>query len=104
MLYIKECFNISDMAYHELAQLNPKFPRQSALAKASKNLNVECQIQPTIGKTVRIQQSSVERLRIRCHDILKNNPSFALIKSIHVKITGGGTVISRSFSPFGNSF
>ena len=43
-----------------------------------------------------VQQSIVERLSIRLHHILKNNPSFALRKSIHVKITGDKTVVSRS--------
>ena len=28
-LYVKERFNVSDVAYHELAQLNPALPRQS---------------------------------------------------------------------------
>ena len=95
-LYVKEYFNISDVAYHELAQLNPALPRQSALAKVSKNLNAKCQIQPTPGQTVGVQQSIMERLRIRLRHILKNNPSFALRKSIHVKITGDRTVVSRS--------
>ena len=40
-LYVKERFNVSDVAYHELAQLNPALPRQSELAKVSKNLNAE---------------------------------------------------------------
>lgn len=35
-------------------------------------------------------------LRIRLHHILKNKPSFALRKSICIKITDDGTVVSRS--------
>ena len=38
-LYVKERFNISDVAYHELAQLKPAFPRQSALVKVSKRVS-----------------------------------------------------------------
>lgn len=95
-LYVKERFNISDVAYHELAQINPKLPRKSALAKVSKNMNSEYQIQPTSGETIGVQQSLVERLRIRLHHVLKTNPSFAFKKSIRVKITGDGTVVSRS--------
>jgi len=49
-LYVKERFNISDVAYHELAQINSKLPRKSALAKVSKNMNSEYQIQPTSGE------------------------------------------------------
>ena len=79
------------MVYHELAQLNLAFPHHSALVKVSKNLNAECQIQPTPGQTVGMQQSIVERFRMR----LKNNLSFALRKSIRAKITGDGTVVSR---------
>ena len=41
-LYVKQHFNISDVAYYELAQLNPAFLHQSTLTKASKNLNTEC--------------------------------------------------------------
>lgn len=54
-LYVKEPFNTSDVAYHELAQINLVLPHQSALAKVSKNLNAKCQIQPTPGQTVEVQ-------------------------------------------------
>ena len=96
ILYVKERFNVSDVAYHELAQLNLALPRQSELAKVSKNLNAEYQIMPTPGQTVGVQQSIVERLSIRLRYIQKNSPSFARKKSIRIKITGDGTVISRS--------
>ena len=71
-LYVKERFNVSDVAYHELAQLNPALPHQSELAK---NLNAQCQILPTPGQTVGVQQSIVERLSIRLRYILKASPS-----------------------------
>ena len=95
-LLVKERFNISDVAYHQLAQINPKLPRQSQLTKVSKGMNTAYNIWPTPGQTEGVQQSIVDRLKIRLQHILKKNPSFALRKSIRVKITGDGTVVSRS--------
>jgi len=89
-------FNISDVAYHELAQINPTLPRQSQLTKVSKGMNTAYNVWPTPGQTKGVQQSIVDRLKIRLQHILKNNPSFALRKSIRVKITGDGAVVSRS--------
>ena len=64
-LFVKEHFNISNVAYHELAQINPKLPRQSSLAKVSKEMNAEFEIQPTPGDTLGVQ---LDRLRVRlCH-------------------------------------
>ena len=95
-LYVKERFNISNVAYHELAQINPQLPRQSSLAKASKEMNSEFKIQPTPGNTTGVQQSISDRLRVRLCHVLKSNPSFASKESIRIKITGDGTVVSRS--------
>ena len=54
------------------------------------------EIQPTPGDTLGVQQSIVDRLRVRLCHVLKSNPSFASRESIRVKITGDGTVVSRS--------
>ena len=95
-LYIKDRYNISDVSYHELAMINAELPRISTLAKASKELNTKYTIYPTPGKATGVQQSLKERLGIRIVHLLKLNPSFALKKHIRVKITGDGTVLSRS--------
>ena len=95
-LYIKDQYNISDVSYHELAMINAELPRISTLAKASKELNTKYTIYPTPGKATGVQQSLKERLGIRIVHLLKLNPSFALNKHIRVKITGDGTVVSRS--------
>jgi len=84
------------VTYHELAQINPILPRQSQLTKVSKGMNTAYNIRPTPGQTEGVQQSILDGLKIRLQHVLKNNPSFALRKSICVKITGDGTVVSRS--------
>ena len=96
MLYVKDRYHISDVAYHELAQVNSDLPRKLTLSKASKQLNAKSNIQPTLGQTTGIKQSLEERLIIRLRHALKSDPSFALQSTIRVKITGDGTVVSRS--------
>ena len=61
-LNVKEHFNISNFAYNELAQINPKLPCQSSLSKVSKNMNAEFEIHPTPGNTVATLQQAHIRI------------------------------------------
>ena len=93
-LYVKEKYNISNEAYHELAMTNPKLPSSYRLLKAAKEINIESIIRSTPGKAIGVQQSLKERLTRRLHHLLKVNPNFRQ-SVIQVKITGDGTYVSR---------
>ena len=75
ILYIKEKFNISDKAYHELSMVHPSLPRWLTLNKASKEMDYSSTIYPTPGPIVGIQQSLKDRLTIRLEHVVKINPS-----------------------------
>ena len=94
MLYVKEKFNISNCAYHEMSMISD-LPTAYSLSKAAKQLNGKYILRSTPGKVEGIQQSLTERLRVRIHYLLKKNPKLKT-RNIRVKITGDGTSISRS--------
>lgn len=94
--YIKERFNLSNQAYHELAMVNMELPRTSALIKRARELDSNSLIRPTPGKVVGIQQSLREQLEKRIQILVKTHPSLAESASIRVKVTGDGTHISHS--------
>ncbi len=56
-LYVKERFNISDKAYHELSIVHPSLPRWLTLNKTSKEMDCNSTICPTSGPILGIQQS-----------------------------------------------
>ena len=93
-LYIKDKYNISNEAYHELAMTNPEIPSSYRLLKTVKEINSESIIRSTTGKAIGIQQSLKERLMKRLHHLLKVNPNFQQ-SVIQVKITGDGTCVTR---------
>ena len=66
-LFIKEKYNISNEAYHELAMTIPKLPSSYRLLKAAKEINTESIIRSTPGKAIGVQQSLKERLTRRLH-------------------------------------
>lgn len=63
MLYIKDRYNISGSAYHELASLCHQMPRHYRLKDRISELNSKWRIVPTPEGTVCVQQSFEERLR-----------------------------------------
>ena len=93
-LYIKDKYNISNEAYHELAMINPEIPSSYRLLKTVKEINSESIITSTPGKAIGIQQSLKERLTNRLHHLRRVNPKFQQ-SIIQVKITGDGTCITR---------
>ena len=56
-LYVKERFNISDKAYHELSMVHPSLPRWLTLNKTSKEMDYNSTICPTPEPILGIQQS-----------------------------------------------
>ena len=95
-LYVKEKFNISDKAYHELSMVHPSLPRWSTLNKISKGMDCNSTIFRTPGPILGIQQSLKNRLTIRLEHKVKINPSPKNESTIKVKITGDGTQVSCS--------
>ena len=95
-LYVKEKFNVSDTAYHELCMVNPSLPRWSTLHKVSKQIDSKCDIDAIPGPILGVQQSLKERLQLRLQQLIKNNPSIKDDTCVRVKITGDGTNVSRS--------
>lgn len=64
MLYVKDRFNISGKAYHEMASLCKEMPRHYKLKDKIAALNKHWNIRPTPDNTTGVQQSLEERLRI----------------------------------------
>ena len=62
MLFIKDKFNISGGAYHEMAQLCEKMPRHYQLKQRITELNKLWDIYPTPNGTCGVQQSLKQRL------------------------------------------
>ena len=93
-LYVKERYNLSNAAYHELSMVNSTLPRSCALMKAAKELDIKSIIRPTPGKITGVQQSLTERL-VKCvRWLMKTNSSFTQTSCIRVKLTGDGTAIT----------
>ena len=70
MLYLKDWYNISDSAYHELAKVCKEMPRQYKLKERIRTLNSLWKIQPTPHETQGVQQSLQDRLQLRIQQLL----------------------------------
>ena len=64
MVYVKDRYNISGDAYHEMAQLCRAMPRHYKLKDKIAELNKHWNIHPTPAGTCGIQQSLEDRLRL----------------------------------------
>ena len=95
-LYVKERFNVSDKAYHELSMIHPSLPCWSTINKVAKNINSCCDIYPTPGPILGVQQSLKKRLTTRLQILVNKHPSIKDEAYIRVKLTGDGTRVSRS--------
>ena len=95
-LYVKERFNLSNEAYHEMAMVNTGIPRLNALLKAAKALDTRSIIYPVPGKLQGVQQSLKECLEKKIKNLQRINPTFCKDQVIKVKLTGDGTSVSRS--------
>ena len=95
-LYVKERLNVSDKAYHELSMIRPSLPCWSTINKVAKNINSCCDIYPTPGPILGVQQSLKNRLTTRLQTLVNKYPSIKDEAYIRVKLTGDGTRVSRS--------
>lgn len=98
LLLIKDQYNISSSAYHELSQVCKSLPRSYKLKERIKELNSRWDIRPTPHGAVGFQQSLEERLRIRVQHLLKvSQPDARFIRDrvLRVKLSGDGTNIGK---------
>ena len=64
MLYVKDKYNISGSAYHEMASLCKQMPRPYKLKQRTAEFNSMWNFKPTPAGTVVVQQAFSERLTI----------------------------------------
>lgn len=95
-LYVKEKFNISHEAYHEMARVNPEMPRLGKLLKKADTLNRKSTIKPVPGRLQGVQQSIRDCLEKILTSVQKVNQSFCCNREVRVKISGDGTTVSQS--------
>lgn len=98
ILLIKDQYNISSSAYHELTQICKALPRTYRVKERIKELNSHWNIRPTPHGTVGFQQSLEDRLRIRVQKLLKDSNSdskFVHDRTLRVKLSGDGTKIGK---------
>ena len=88
MLYIKDWYNVSDSAYHELAKVCSQMPRQYKLKERISELNKLWEIRLTPNSTHGVQQCLKDRLEIRLKHLIASSASapFMHNKTVHVKL------------------
>lgn len=98
-LYIKDWYNVSDGAYHELAKAFSQMPRNYRLRERILELNRHCNIQPTPNDTKGVQQKLKDRLELRIRHLVATtadpNASFMREKIVRVKLSGDGMKIGK---------
>ena len=92
-LYVKRRFNISDRAYHELSMIHPELLCLYTINKEAKRPNSECDIFPTPGPVMGVQQSLRKWLTVRLKHFVQSYPSIKEESCIQIKITGDGTKV-----------
>ena len=70
MLYIKDKYNVSGGAYHELSQICKSMPRHYKIKVRIRELNKLWNIKPTPNGTSGVQQSFKERLQFCLHALV----------------------------------
>ena len=98
MLYVKDRYNVSDGAYHEMAKICREMPRQYKLKDRIQELNKRWNIRPTPNGTQGVQQSLEQRLRIRIEHLLKvssPNSTFRRDHGVRIELSGDGTNIGK---------
>jgi len=74
-LYVKERYNVSDKAYHELSMIHPSLPCWSTKNRVAKYINSCCDIYPTPGPILGVQQSLKKQLTTRLQKLVNKYPS-----------------------------
>ena len=98
MLFVKDSYSVSDVAYHEMAQLCKQLPRQYKIKERIKDLNRLWNIKPLPNDIEGVQQSLQERLKVRIERLVQISPpdsEFVKSKKVNVKLSGDGTCIGK---------
>ena len=98
MLYTKDRFNVSGLAYHEMAKLCKEMPRHYRLKNKIAELNKLWDITPTPNGVVGVQQSLKGRLGQRIQHLVRKTPpsaDFKVNRKVRVKLSGDGTSIGK---------
>ena len=74
MLHVKDRFNVSGCAYHEMAKLCQEMPRHYKLKERIKQLNTLWKMTYSNG-VVGVQQSLKDRLIIRVQHLISSTPA-----------------------------
>ena len=93
-IYIKDTFNISNEAWHELATQTKQMPSNYKIEKKLKELNAKWDLQPIPGQAERVQLSFRESLEEQ-EISLQGKGVFHMNTKIKVKISGDGTNIGK---------
>ena len=107
MLFVKDKYNISSRAYHELAKICKSMPRYYKVQQRIAELNLLWNIKPTPNNTCGVQQSLQDRLRQRVqhlHHTTSLDAPFRKNLSLHVKLSGDGTNIGKRLHVVNFSF
>ena len=92
ILFVKDRFNVSGEAYHQMAQVCKAMPRHYKLKDRIVQLNRQWNLKPTPHATCGIQQSLEERLKLRVqhlHKVASLDAPFRQQKLLRVKTLWG---------------
>ena len=97
MLFVKDSYSVSDVAYHEMAQLCKQSPRQYKLKERIKDLNRLWNIKPLPNDIEGVQQSLQEWLKVQIEHLVQISPpdSEFMKSKVNVKLSGDGTCIGK---------
>ena len=95
-LFVKERYNVFDKAYHELSMIHPSLPCWSIIHTVAKSINSHCDVYPTPGPILGVQQSLKKQHATRLEILVKKYPSIKDEACIRVKLTGDEAWVSHS--------
>ena len=96
-LYLKDKFNLSDDAWHEIAMKAKDLPRLYGLKKRMAELNKMWNLKPTPGEADGVQVKLADSLRKNV-ETLQQNGLLHPGDTIKVKLNGDGTNIGKTLS------
>ncbi len=98
LLYVKDRYDVSGGAYHEMTKVCKTLPRSYKLKRRISELNKLWNILPTPNGTCGVQQSLQDRLQARIshlHKVAPSDATFRTSKVVNVKLSGDGTNIGK---------
>ncbi len=98
LLYVKDRYDVSGSAYHEMTRVCKNLPRSYKLKQRIAELNQLWNIRPTPNGTCGVQQSLEDRVRVRIshlHKVAPSDATFRTTKTVNIKLSGDGTNIGK---------